>query len=269
MTSMRRTLTSFTAASTVIASLGALGLATAAPSAAAVKPAIASPEQAGYVATGARFRYVQATVTLPNAAQFAGQIGAYGASVQLWSGAKILVLGISTCTTTSCAPGGTPAPAEPYNAAVAVFDRATGGVLHSDSSSPAMAPGDSVTLSAFYDRAAGTDTFTVTDTTSGKSFTDTYSDPSATYQQARAGAEFGADPFHTAPYNAPPDPVHLVKLGGIRVTDYSGQRGGFSSSHWDHGKVNWTRNGKATGAVNGHPRDLFTAGTAFNIYLQP
>jgi hypothetical protein len=269
MTRIRCTLASLTAASTMIATLGAVSLATAGPSAAAVRPAVASPEQAGYVATGARFRYVQTTVTLPDASKFASEVGAYGLSVQLWSGAKIVVLGISTCTTVSCAPGGNPAAGEPYNAAVAVFDQATGGMLHSDTNSPAMAPGDSVTLSVFYDRAAGTDTFTATDTTAGTSFTDTYQDPSASYQQARVGAEFGADPFHTAPYDAPADPVHLVKLSGIRVTDYSGQRGGFSSAHWDHAKVNWTRNGKTSGAVDGHPRDLFSSGTAFNIYLQP
>src|ERR1700722_9349193 len=138
MTSLRSTFVSLTAASTVIASLAALGLATAGPSAAAVRPAVASPEQAGYVATGARFRYVQTTVTLPDATQFASEVGGFGLSVQLWSGAKILVLGISPAT----GP-----PAEPYNAAVAVFDRATGGSLHTDTSSPAMAPGDSVTLS--------------------------------------------------------------------------------------------------------------------------
>ena len=269
MTSKRRTLASLTTAGTLIASLGALSLATAGGSAAAVRPATASPEQAGYVATGARFRYIQATFTLPDASQFASEVGAYGLSVQLWSGAKILVLGISTCTTVSCAPGGSPVKGEPYNAAVAVFDRATGGTLDSNGNSPAMAPGDSVTLSAFYDRGAGIVTFTATDSTAGTSFTDTYRDPSATYQQARAGAEFGADPFHTAPYDAPADPVHLVKLRGIRVTDYSGQRGGFSSAHWDHAKVNWTRNGKTTGAVDGHPRDLLRKGTAFNIYLQP
>jgi hypothetical protein len=269
MTRIRHTLASLTATSTMIASLGALGLATAGTSTAAVRPTTASPEQAGYVATGARFRYVQTTVTLPDASQFASEVGAYGLSVQLWSGAKIVVLGISTCTTVSCAPGGSPAKGEPYNAAVAVFDRATDGVLHSDGNSPAMAPGDSVTLSVFYDQGAGTDTFTATDTTAGSSFTDTYQDPSATYRQARAGAEFATDPFHTAPYDAPADPVHLVKLSGIRVTDYAGQRGGFSSPHWDHAKVNWTRNGKTTGAVDGHPRDLFSAGTAFNIYLQP
>jgi hypothetical protein len=269
MTSIRRTIASLTATSTVIASLGALSLATAGASAAAVRPTIASPEQAAYVATGARFRYIQTTVALPDASQFASEIGSYGLSVQLWSGDKILVLGISTCTTANCAPGGTPAKGEPYNAAVAVFDRATGEVLHSATNSPAMAPGDSVTLSAFYDRTAGTDTFTVTDTTASTSFTDTYQDPSATYRQARAGAEFATDPFHTAPYDAPADPVHLVRLSGIRVTDYSAQRGGFSSPHWDHAKVNWTRNGKTTGAVDGHPRDLFSAGTAFNIYLEP
>lgn len=97
---------SLTTASTVIAGLGALSLATASGSAAAVKPTTASPEQAGYVDTGARFLYVQARVTLPDASQFASEVGAYGLSVQLWSAAKVLVLGISTCTTASCAPGG-------------------------------------------------------------------------------------------------------------------------------------------------------------------
>src|SRR5450432_229770 len=181
MASMQRTLATLTAASAAIVSVGALNLAAAG---AAVRPAIASPEQAGYVATGARFRYVQTTVTLPDASQFASEVGGYGLSVQLWSGDKILVLGISTCTTSNCAPGGTPVPGEKYNAAVAVFDRATGSVLHSDGSSPAMSPSDSVTLSAFYDRATGINTFTATDTTAKTSFTDTYTDPAATYQQA-------------------------------------------------------------------------------------
>ena len=33
--------------------------------------------------------------------------------------------------------------------------------------------------------------------------------------------------------------------------------------------MKWTRNGHIGGAVNGKPRDLFDAGTAFNVYLQP
>ncbi|MEP7026045.1 MAG: hypothetical protein ABJB47_20045 [Actinomycetota bacterium] len=205
----------------------------------------------------------------PDASQFASEVGSFGLSVQLWSPDKVVVLGISTCTTVSCSIGGSPAPDEPYNAAMAVLDQATGGTLHADTDSPAMAPGDSVTLIASYDRATGIDNFSVTDNTANTSFTDTYVDPAATYQQARVGAEFSIDPFHTAPYSAPSDPVRLVKFSGIRVTDYSGQRAGFSSAHWDRAKVIWTRNGKNTGAIDGQPRNLFSTGTAFNVFLHP
>src|SRR5215471_15504751 len=72
----------------------ASALVTAGAAAAAVlaltEPAVAvtataeiSPEQAGYTATGAQFKEIDATVFLRNPAQYAGQVAQYSNSIQL------------------------------------------------------------------------------------------------------------------------------------------------------------------------------------------
>ena len=48
------------------ATAGAISLVAAGAASAATAPAFGSPEQAGFAAAGARFRYVQAVVTLPS-----------------------------------------------------------------------------------------------------------------------------------------------------------------------------------------------------------
>src|SRR5580693_2269922 len=93
------------------ATAGALSAVAAGGASAATAPGIGSPEQAGFAASGAQFRYVQTVVTLPNAANFASEIGGFGISVQLWSSHQVAVLGISNSTTSGN-----------YSAAVAMFD---------------------------------------------------------------------------------------------------------------------------------------------------
>ena len=70
------------------------------------------------------------------------------------------------------------------------------------------------------------------------------------------------------PYTAPPNPVPLASFSGIRLTSYSGHRAGFSS-WWTHSRIEWTRNGKLTGAVNAKALGLFSSGTAFSVDLEP
>ena len=138
------------------------------------RPAVLSPEQAGYVATGARFQAVQSSVLLPDAANFASEVGGFGVSAQLWTKHRVVVLGVSNTTT-----------AGNYFAAVAVFNRKTHALICSTAASGPLqcpnvgsrwtdgsvsfAPGDDMTLTVIYDRAAGRDHFFVDDNTSGVS----------------------------------------------------------------------------------------------------
>jgi hypothetical protein len=269
------------------ATAGALSAVAAGGASAATAPGIGSPEQAGFAASGAQFRYVQTVVTLPNAANFASEIGGFGISVQLWSSHQVAVLGISNSTTSGN-----------YSAAVAMFDPTQpnrnvypNGLICSTAGSgsqlcagtPAdwtdgsvsFAPGDTVIISAFYNQATGGTLFLVKDPAASESLSYTFaSGTGISWRQARVGAEFGCSPWASCsgsspvPYSAPPSPVHLAKFSGTRLTTYSGHRAGFRS-WWVHAKVKWTRNGHIGGAVNGKPRDLFDAGTAFNVYLQP
>lgn len=64
----------------LVSVLGSVGVAVAlaAPAAAATGPRFFSPEQAGYVATGARFGIVESIARLPNAANFAPELAVLG-----------------------------------------------------------------------------------------------------------------------------------------------------------------------------------------------
>ena len=93
------------------------------------------------------------------------------------------------------------------------------------------------------------------------------------WNQARVGAEFGCTPWAgcgtgPVPYTAPSNPVTLASISGVRLTSYSGHRAGLSS-WWTHSKIEWTRNGKTTGAVNAKASNLSASGTAFRVSLEP
>jgi hypothetical protein len=267
-----------------IAAVGAisagLALAGALPAGAVTGPTVASPEQAGFAATGAQFRFVQQSFMLPNAADFASEIDGFGLSVHLWSAHSVVVLGVSNGTT-----------AGNYNAAVAVFNPVTKTTVCSTAGGGAGPPlcagtpanwtdgsvtfghDDFLTENIFYNRFAGTTSFTVTDETSGQSLAYTrHAGTGISWNQARVGAEFGCTPWAGCGgpirYNAPPNAVTLARFSGIRLTSYSGHRAGLSS-WWTHSKIEWTRNGLLTGAVNAKATNLSSSGTVFSVKLQP
>ncbi len=140
--------------------------------------------------------------------------------------------------------------------------------------SVSFAPGDFLTESIFYSQSAGTTAFSVIDQTSGQSLSYTrMAGKGISWNQARAGAEFGCTPWASCgtgpvPYTAPPDPVTLASISGVRLTSYSGHRAGLSS-WWTHSKIEWTRNSKTTGAVNAKATNLSGGGTTFSVSLQP
>ena len=271
-----------------LSAAAAVSLAAAGPAGAVTAPAIGTPEEAGYAAWDAQFRYVQASVTLPDANDFASEIGHIAFSVQLRSRHFVADLSISR----TAGPGD-------YRAAVGIFaptaqdrDVYPDGLLCSTAISTALrcaktpadwhngsetfAPGDTVFLSISYDRSTHRTTFGVKDPDAGEVLS--YTLPSVkgiSWKRARVGAEFGCSPWASClkssspvPYNAPGSPVRLAKFTGVRITTYSGHRTGLRS-WWDHARAQWTRNGTSTSAINAEPHHLFDGGTAFSTYLEP
>ena len=263
----------------LVSVLGSLGvaLALAAPAAAATGPPLFSPEQAGYAATGARFQYVQSTVRLPNAANFASEVAGFGVSAQLWTSYRVVVLGVSNTTT-----------AGNYNAAVAVFSRTTHALICSTAGSGAQkcpnvgsrwtdgsvsfAPGDNVTVAIRYDRSTGRDHFFVADRTTGVTLSYSGYRPGTgkNYIQARVGAEFAASPWDTFTYHPPAAETHLVTFRNSVLVTYSGSKSTFSS-WWTHHKIiaNSTGSSIDPGHAKVMPHNLFNFGANFGVYLKP
>jgi hypothetical protein len=248
----------------------------AASASAATGAARYSPEEAGYVATGAHFRYVQTVVTLPNAAAFASEVGGYGVSVQLWSGNRVIVLGVSNTTITG-----------PYSAAVAAFDRSTHNLICAtanntcpnvgaawlDSRNQFM-PGDKVLLSEFYSRTLGQDRFTVSDLTSGQTLMLTLRDStSEVFGQARVGAEFGCTPWAACgggavAYTPPLVETHLVTFTNTMLTTYSGLKTSLIAP-WTHSKLFMTKDGTSTSPIEVAPHSLWNSGRNFGVWFEP
>jgi hypothetical protein len=264
----------------IVALASALGslavvLALAAPAAATVGPPYYSPEQAGYVATGARFQLVQSEVRLPNAANFATEVADFGVSVQLWTRYRVLVMGVSNSTT-----------AGNYHAAVAIFNRRTHALICSTAASGAQRcphtgsnwtngsvsfpPGDNVMLDIVYDRATGRDNFFVQDLTAMVALAYHGYAPGTgqNYRQARVGAEFAASPWGSFSYTPAIAETHLVSFLNNDLGTYSGHHSSFAS-WWTRHKILATSNGSSTGTVEVRPHNLYHFGANFGVYLQP
>ena len=252
--------------------VGSAGIASA-----ATGPVVYSHEQAGYSATGAHFQYVQSSVTLPDASQFATEVPGYGLSVQLWTKYRVVVLGVSNSTTTA---------GSAYNAAVAVYNRTTHALICSTASdtqkcpgvgsrwtdgSVNFAPGDDVTLAIFYDRSTGIDHFYVDDNTTGvELFYGGYAPGTGkVYGQARIGAEFSAaSPWGSFSYTSPSAETHLATFRDTFLVTYSGQVSTLTS-WWTHHRVKATTDGTSTGNVEVQPHALFNSGANFGVFFEP
>jgi hypothetical protein len=244
------------------------------PASAATGATFYSQEQAGYAATGAQFRFVQASLTLPDASQFASEVPGYGLSLQLWSQARVLVLGLSDSTSTS-----------PYSPAFAVYDPATKNLICSSAAtSPCpgtpkswtdgtanIPAGDQVTFSLYYNRSTGTDQVSVFDnsTGSGSRATFTTDFTGESYTQARLGAEFSAvSPWGPASVTAPSAETHLATFRNCLLTTYSGHRSGLST-WWTHHRIVMTSTGTSSGTVEVKPHSLWNSGRNFDVYFEP
>src|SRR5205814_509767 len=93
----------------------------AAPAGAVTGRTEISPEQAGYTATGAQFKYVNATVYLRQPGQYSSEVAGFGHSVQLWSSGLVVTLGVTASTSGSG-----------YTQYATIYDRSTHTVIASN-----------------------------------------------------------------------------------------------------------------------------------------
>src|SRR5690349_2674683 len=96
-------------------------LALAAPAGGVTGTRWISPQQAGYTATGAKFKTITAHVYLRNPAQYAGMAASYGHSVQLWSPGVVATVGVTASTSGTA-----------YMPYATIYDRTTRQVIASN-----------------------------------------------------------------------------------------------------------------------------------------
>src|SRR6266498_1655215 len=214
------------------ASGASLALAASLPAGASTGPRLTSQEQAGYAASGARFRFVETTFTLPDATKFASEVGGLGVSVQLISSENTwMVLSFNTTTASGVYAA---SYANEFNAGQSI---GASGALGANGWAKS---GASVTLSIYYDRA-GSDHLTAIDNTPGEAHFRTVAIPATSYTQAR-----------------------MVGLTGIHLTTYSGHRSGLVS--WcERQKVFMVSHG----VTQVEPHNLFATGRSFNVFMEP
>jgi hypothetical protein len=253
-----------------LAPLGAAASAAAAsaPSAATVSKAY-SVEEAGYQASGSgwRFRYAQATVTLPDSSLAPYKSGE-GVSVQLRASDETVVLGISTTQ-----------GSKSWNAGVAVeqqlgqggCDNPGGCFSDTNDNSPAFATGDSVSFSLYYVPGSGFVYYSAADATSGQSFAGRFQSAGAMFTSARTGVEFGVDPWSPGTgYTAPAKAQALASFSAIRFTSDNGTRGFIGGAKWTTSEVLATTTGTSAGTLIASPSVPASNGAkAFTVSAAP
>jgi hypothetical protein len=230
-----------------------------------------SPEQAGYTATGAQFRDVDALVYLRNPGQYASEVASFGDSVQLWSASLVVTLGVTASTS---GPG--------YTQYATIYDRSTHTVIASNPNAEfcdsnenvcnlppqPFDAGTQLDLSISYNPADGSlemiEVFS-----GGFSFVSSYTVTGQSFTQARIGTDFGNSPWDGSYSHTPPaNQVKVAAYSNVHLITYSGH---FSSlwSWWVHHPL-LANTGQQSGsdwvAV---PASLSSFGSSFSTYFVP
>lgn len=230
-----------------------------------------SPEQAGYTATGAQFKYLDALVYLRKPGQYAGQVASFGDSVQLWSADLVVTLGITASTSGSG-----------YTQYATIYDRSTHAVIASNPNaefcddnedvcnlppSP-FDPGTQLGLSIAYSPANGSlqmiEVFS-----GGFSFVSSYTVTGQSFTQARIGTDFGNSPWDGSYAHTPPaNQVKVAAYSNVHLMTYSGHTSSLWS-WWVHHPL-LANTGQQSGsdwvAV---PTSLSSFGSSFSTYFVP
>jgi hypothetical protein len=260
-------------AASALITLGAAAaavLAVAVPAGASTGPRYASVEQAGYAATGAQFGYLTASVYLRNPAQYAGLVGQYSHTIQLWSSGLVAVFGASASTSGSS-----------YTPYVHIFDATSHQLLASNPNAiwcdqgtcgPAIgsfAAGDTLRFQVEY--SDGDLSFAVVDHAAGTLFTASpYTvGTGASFTQARVGTEFGSDPWTAPPsYTHPAAWTKIAVYTKVRLITYNGKSSSLAS-WFPHHKIFMAAITGSLIDVQAAPTDLAWGGTSFQDWLAP
>jgi hypothetical protein len=247
--------------------------------AAALLPTLASastssPGQAGYQVTGTSFVQVQGSLYLRAPGQYSAGLTGFGDSVSLWSGARVVQLGVSATTN----------PASPYSPAVAVFSASThalvaatgngtittawwcpaGGQCQPASQGGSFPAGDTVTLNLLYVGFFGNVEFTVADA-AGNTFQGYYHvGGGRTFGKAEVTSDFGDTPWDEAAYTAAPSAQMKVALwSGVKLQTASGRFGSLKSARWSRSEL------VIGGSLPADASGLGNRGRNFTTYLEP
>jgi hypothetical protein len=235
-------------------------LALAVPAGASTGTRWTSPEQAGYIATGAQFKTISTHVYLRNPAQYAGKVASYRYSVQLWSSGLVVTIGLKASTS------GTR-----YTPYATIYNRSTHQVIASNPNTPGFQPfgfGKSCELVINYRPATGYLTMYAS-FGYGPDFSSYYRVSSQSFTQARVGTEFGSSPWDASyPYTPPARSLKVAAYTNVDLTSYSGHTASLSS-WWVHHKL-LANTGQQSGsdwvAV---PADLSNGGASFQTFFLP
>lgn len=269
----------------VVATIGAAMVLATETAAASTGGAYFSPDQAGYVVTGAHFKVAEVHVTLPYASRFARELGRVGLGVQLWSNATVIDLRVSACTDYTCKPGGTPVIRK-YRPVLRVFSRSTGSLICSTLNDTCpdipsswknarFAPGKSVDISLVYEPTTGGIDAGADAGNGGVGYWNYYLDPGLVFNRARIGAEFGLTPWSTVPFRHPSSQMRLAKFWEPSTAPYEaefatyGGSSGCVAGWWTRHKVKMTSNGTSSGRLEARPGGLWNNGCDFRVYLEP
>lgn len=248
-------------------------LAVALPAGASTGLAQISPEQAGYSATSAQFKTITATVYLRQPAQYLDEVLSVAHSVQLWSSAVVVTLGLRASTR----GGG-------YTTDATIYDRTTHQVIASDPGAencpngldndcfPGPAtwnPGQAASMRISYTPATG-HLYMLETNGDGAAFDSSY-DLSHTqaFTQARVGTEFGASPWdaplvHNPPFNS----VKIAAYSHVSLTSYRGHTATLWS-WWVHHKLLANTGQQSDTDWIAVPTDLSSAGASFQTWFVP
>jgi hypothetical protein len=259
------------AALALVAGTAAAVLALAMPAGASTGTTQISPEQAGYTATGAQFKTIDARVFLRQPAQYAGEVASFGHSVQLWSSGLVISVGL----TASTSGGG-------YTTYATVYDRSTHQVIASNPNAEHCCaqgdccfpgpvtwdPGVTASLRISYTPADG-QLLMIEGPGDGSDFASTYTVAPQAFGQARVGTEFGSSPWDASyPHTPPAKSLKISAYSHVDLTSYSGHTATLWS-WWVHQKL-LANTGQQSGsdwvAV---PAGLSSGGASFQTFLLP
>ena len=265
------------AAAIVPCAIAAAALAGSGAASASTGTHYASAEQVGYAATGAQFDLVRASLYLRNPAQYAGEVGQYSHSVQLWSSGLVAVLGLSASTSGS---GYTPY-AKIFNASshqLLASDPNAYWCDQSDNCGPTIGTfpaGDTAEFLLTYDRQTGGIELLALDGSEGQtSFVANYTAGTGeSFTQARLGTELGPDPW-TAPssYKHPAAWTKLAVYNNVQLQTYNGKTPTLAS-WFVHHKIFMAGITGSLIDVEAAPTDLYSTyglyGSSFQTWLAP